>query len=58
MYMLLEGNGSHACCSVGVGHELRVIFSNAKDEAWSKHKQLHIRESLKNATENDSPCGI
>jgi hypothetical protein len=58
MYTLLEGNGSHARCCVGVGHEVEVIFPNAEDEAWSQHKQLHIRENLKNATEDDSSCGI
>jgi len=41
MYPLFEINCSHESCFIGVGHELRVMFSKAEDEAWSQHKHLH-----------------
>jgi hypothetical protein len=48
MYMLLEDNRIHASVCVGAGNEFSVIFSNAKDEAWSQHKHLHGKQNLKN----------
>jgi hypothetical protein len=40
MYML-EDNRIHASVCIGAGNKFCVIFSNAKDEAWSQHKHLH-----------------
>jgi hypothetical protein len=46
MYMLLEDNRIHASFCAGDGNEFCVIFSNAKDEAWSEHKRLHGQENI------------
>jgi hypothetical protein len=43
MYTLLEDNRIHANVCFRTGNEFCVIFSNAKDEAWSQHKHLHDR---------------
>jgi hypothetical protein len=40
MYTLLEDNRIQASVNVGVGNDFCVIFSNAKDEAWSQYKHL------------------
>jgi len=50
MDSLLESNWSYSGCCIGVGHELSMIFSNAKDEVWSQHKHLH---ELKDLTETE-----
>jgi len=51
MYTLLEDNRSHASFSIGFGHELCMIFSNTKDEAWSQHEHLHTQENFKSTRE-------
>jgi hypothetical protein len=50
MYAFLEDNRIHASFCVGVGHELSVIFSNIKDQAWSQHKHLYAKENVKKST--------
>lgn len=55
--MLLESNGSHASCSIGVSHEFSVILSNAQDKAWSQYKHLHDYGELKDAIINLSSHG-
>jgi len=47
LYVLLESNCSHASSFFGGSHGLSVIFSDAKDEAWSQHKHLHECDELK-----------
>jgi hypothetical protein len=41
VYALLESNRSHGNSFVRVCHELCMIFSKSKDEAWSQHVNLH-----------------
>lgn len=41
VYVLFEDNRIHTSFCFGFGHNVRVIFSNAKDEAWSWNKHLN-----------------
>jgi hypothetical protein len=37
---------------ITIGHELRMIFSNPKDEARSQHEHLHGFDNSNNASIN------
>jgi len=58
MYTVLEDNRSHAIFCVGVSHEISVIFSNAKNQAWPQHKHLHAQENFKSTIEYQSSYGF
>jgi hypothetical protein len=50
MHPLSENNGSHVISIIAVRHKFSMIFSNAKDEAWSQYEHLRDMGNLKNTT--------
>jgi len=57
MDALLESNCRHGSSCLGVGHELSMIFSKAKNEAWSQYKYLQGNDELKEAKINITSHG-